>query len=135
MFKLTGNILTRPPPPQGNAAGKKKLTPSCQRLARTRRHLQKCVTFLFLCCFLTSPILFSERNYHPNLGKMVLWASSPPSSWSVDFLNKGTIPCSNNSSLNLLACHTASAINLDPVRKQKYMMLILIFFKESKHSC
>ena len=29
----------------------------------------------------------------------------------------------------------ASAISLDPVIKKKYMMLILIFFKESKHSC
>lgn len=72
--------------------------------------------FSFLCCFLTYPVLFSERNYHPNL-QDGSWDTSPPSSWSAGFLNKDIIPCSNNSGLNLLACHMASAISLDPVRK------------------
>ena len=46
---------------------------------------------------------------------MVLWDTSPPSSWSAGFLNKVTIPCSNTSSLNLLACRVTSSMNFDSV--------------------
>ena len=40
---------------------------------------------------------------------MVLWDVSPPSSQSVDFLNKAVILCPNHSSLHLLACCAASS--------------------------
>ena len=43
---------------------------------------------------------------------MVLWDTSPPSSWSTGFLNKVTILCPNNPSLNLLSYYTASHMNL-----------------------
>lgn len=41
--------------------------------------------------------------------------TSPPSSGSAGFANKVTIPCSNNSPLNLLAHCAASSRNLDSV--------------------
>ena len=47
--------------------------------------------------------------------KLVLWDTSPPSSQSTDFSNKICIPCPNNFSLNLLASHAASSMNLDLV--------------------
>ena len=47
---------------------------------------------------------------------MVLWDSSPASSWSASFLNKVSIPpCPNSYSLVLLACHVASRRSLDSV--------------------
>ena len=42
-------------------------------------------------------------------GKMVLWDTSPPSSGSVDFSNKVSIPCPNNLSFDLLACREVSS--------------------------
>lgn len=43
---------------------------------------------------------------------MVLWDTGPPSSGSAGFLNRVTIPCPNNLSLSLLACHVVSTMNL-----------------------
>ena len=55
---------------------------------------------------------------------MVLWDSSPASSWSASFLNKISIPpCHNSSSLVLLACHMVSSKSLDSV------IAIMIRFK------
>lgn len=50
-----------------------------------------------------------------NSGKMALCDAGPPSSRSADFLNKVTIPCPNNLSLYLLACHVVSSTSLDSV--------------------
>ena len=46
---------------------------------------------------------------------MVLWDTSPPSSWSVGFLYKVAAPCLNTSSLDLLDCYVASSMCLDSV--------------------
>ena len=46
------------------------------------------------------------------MGKTVLWDTSPPSSWSAGFLNNVAIPCSNNLSLNLLACCAMNTMSL-----------------------
>ena len=53
-----------------------------------------------------------KRSLNSNSGKMVLWNSSPPSSWSAGFTNKVTVPCPNKSSLSLLVCCTASSMSL-----------------------
>ena len=50
-------------------------------------------------------------------GKMVLWDTSPPSSWSAGFPNEVAIPCPNNRSLNSLVCHAASRKCLDSVAR------------------
>ena len=44
---------------------------------------------------------------------MVFRDTSPSASWSGGFLNKVAIPCSNNLSLDFLACHGASSISFD----------------------
>ena len=44
----------------------------------------------------------NKRSLNSNLDKMILWDTSPSSSWSAGFPNKVTIYCPNNSSLNLL---------------------------------
>ena len=46
---------------------------------------------------------------------MALCDAGLPSSRSADFLNKVTIPCPNNLSLYLLACHVVSSMSLDSV--------------------
>ena len=46
---------------------------------------------------------------------MVLWDTSPPSSWSAGFLNKVASPCLKTSSLDLLDCYVASSLCLDSV--------------------
>ena len=56
-----------------------------------------------------------KRTLNSNSGKMVLWDTSPPSSWSTGFLNKVTIPCLNTPSLDLLACCAVSSTSLDSV--------------------
>ena len=47
--------------------------------------------------------------------KMVLWDTSTPSFQCAGLPNKYTIPCSNASSLDLLACHAVSSRSLDSV--------------------
>ena len=47
-------------------------------------------------------------------GKMVLWDTSPPPQ-SAGFPNKVTVPCHNNSYLNLLVCPTVSSTSLNLV--------------------
>ena len=65
--------------------------------------------------FTASPFEY-KRCLNSNSGKMVLWDSSPASSWSASFLNKISIPPGPNSSfLVLLACHVASRRSLDSV--------------------
>ena len=64
-----------------------------------------------------TPSPFSKKEREPNSGKMVLWETSPPSSWFAGFPNKVAISCPNKSSLNLLACHAASSRTLDLVNK------------------
>ena len=44
---------------------------------------------------------------------MALWDSSPPSSGSVDFSKKLSVPCPNNLSFDLLACCVVSSTNLN----------------------
>ena len=46
---------------------------------------------------------------------MVLWDTSPPSSWSAGFLNKVAIPCPNTLSLDLLTCRGVSSRKLNSV--------------------
>ena len=46
---------------------------------------------------------------------MVLWDTSPPSSWSAGFSNKVAISCPNSLSLDLLARLVASSTSLDLV--------------------
>ena len=46
---------------------------------------------------------------------MVLWDTSPPSSWSAGFPNKVAISCPNSLSLDLLARLVASSTSLDLV--------------------
>ena len=53
------------------------------------------------------------------MGKMVLWDTSPPSSWSAGFPNKVTIPCPNTSPLDLLACRAVSQYELGLVTISK----------------
>ena len=54
------------------------------------------------------------------MGKMVLWDTSLPFSQSTGFPNKVAIPCPKNLSLDLLACHAASSMNLDLVTEQNW---------------
>ena len=56
-----------------------------------------------------------KRSRNSNSGKMVLWDTSPPSSLSASFLNKVTIPCPSNLSLDLLAYRVGSSMSLDLV--------------------
>ena len=58
---------------------------------------------------------YHKRSLNSNLGKMALWDTNPPSSQSAGFLNKGSISCPNNLSLDLLACHVTSSGSLDSV--------------------
>ena len=66
-----------------------------------------------------------------NSGKLVLWDTSPPSSWSAGFPNKVTILCPNSSSLDLLACHVASSMSLDSVKKKKTKVTFFFIFKSN----
>ena len=50
------------------------------------------------------PPLVYKRSPNLNCGKMVFWDTRLPSSQSANFLIKIIIPCSNNSSPNLLTC-------------------------------
>ena len=60
--------------------------------------------------------LYSENNswttLNPDWDKMVFGHSSLPSPLSATLLIKVIIPCSNNSSLNLLACHASNRTSL-----------------------
>jgi len=66
---------------------------------------------------------FATISHNPllnfNSGKIVLWNTSQPSSQSGGFLNKVVIPCPQNSSLNLLACHIAISTSSDSVTVAK----------------
>ena len=46
-----------------------------------------------------------------------IWDTTPPSSQSAGFPNKVTIPCPNNSFLDLLACCVAVSMSLDSVTR------------------
>ena len=52
-----------------------------------------------------------------NLGKMVLWNTSSPSSPSAGFPDKVSVLCPSNSCLDQLACHSVSSMSLDLVTK------------------
>ena len=54
------------------------------------------------------PPLLVKSRLNSNLGKIVLWDISPPSSWSAGFLR---VSCSNNLSLNSLPCYVASSMS------------------------
>ena len=70
--------------------------------------------------YVTSMVLKKERkkkrrSLNSNSGKMVLWDTRLPYSACAVFLNKVSIPCPNNSSLNLLIWHVAGSMGLDVV--------------------
>ena len=50
---------------------------------------------------------------------MILWDTSPPSSWSAGFLNEVAAPCLKTSSLDLLDCYVASSMRLDSIMLSK----------------
>ena len=54
-------------------------------------------------------------NLNSDLGKMILWDTSLPSSRSAGFLNKVAISCLNTLRLDLLACHALISMSLDSV--------------------
>ena len=54
---------------------------------------------------------YYKRSLNSNSGKIVLLDTNEPFSWSADFLNKVTIPCSNTLSI-YLACHVLSSMTL-----------------------
>ena len=56
-----------------------------------------------------------KRSLNSDLGKMILWDTSLPSSWSAGFLNKVAISCLNTLFLDLLACHALISMSLDSV--------------------
>ena len=56
--------------------------------------------------FTPSPFSIKEARTL-NSGKMILWDTGPPSSWSTDFLNEVAVSYPNNSPLHLLACWRA----------------------------
>ena len=69
----------------------------------------------------TTPLPFQhKRSLNSNSGKVVLWDTSPSSSQSAGFPNKVTIPCLNNSSLDLLVFCVASSPSLDSVTKLSF---------------
>ena len=51
-----------------------------------------------------------KRSLNSNLGKMILWDTSPPSFQSASFPSKVTIPCPQNLSLLLLSCHAVRSM-------------------------
>ena len=68
-----------------------------------------------VCTNQPHPLAFwYKRSLNPNTGKMVLWDTGPLSSRSAGFPNRVTIPCPNTS-LDVLACHSASSVSLDLV--------------------
>ena len=67
--------------------------------------------------------LFYKINQHPNLGKMVLWDTNPPFSWSAGFPNKVTITCPNNFSSNLLAGSAVNSRNLSSITHDSQTMM------------
>ena len=70
------------------------------------------------CCWPRPPEVTFEykRNLNSNLGKMVLWDTSLPSSQSAGFPNKVAILHPNDSNCSSLACSSLSSMNLDSVR-------------------
>ena len=91
------------------ATGKKKLT-QLLSMVGTREYLQQFTAFFtlpphFPTCSIKETSIQTRQD--GSLG------CSSPSSQSAAFPNKVAIPCTNNSSLNLLACCTASNTNLD----------------------
>ena len=63
---------------------------------------------------------------------MVLWDTSPPSSRSAGFPSKVTIPCPNNLSLELLACHAAGSTSLDAVTIGHFHIRLFDFHPDQK---
>ena len=105
--KLTGNILTRLPI---NESRKEEINTSPLKYVRTRKYLhQLTVFFFFLLYLITFPSLFCKRNYHPNLGKMFLWGTSPSSYLSAGFPNEVAISCPSDLSLHLVVCCLVSS--------------------------
>ena len=51
---------------------------------------------------------------------MVLWDTIPLSYWFTDFPSKVTIPHPGTSSLDLLACHVESGMNLDLITEASF---------------
>lgn len=69
-----------------------------------------------VCNNLPHPLPFYyERSPNSNLGKTILWDTSPPSSLSADFPYKVTTPCLSILSLNWLPCHVVNSTSLDSV--------------------
>ena len=65
-----------------------------------------------------------KRSPISNLGKMILWDTRPPSSWSAD-LSKVAIPCPNNPSLIYLPVLTRS-MSLDLLTYFKYKDIVQV---------
>ena len=69
-------------------------------------------------------LFWYERSLNSYLDTLVLWDISPPYSLSAGFSSKLAIPCPNDSSLNLLACHEVSSMCLNSVTD---IWLLLVF--------
>ena len=74
-------------------------------------------------------LFWYERSLNSYLDTLVLWDISPPYSLSAGFSSKLAIPCPNDSSLNLLACHDVSRTSLDSVTEE----LTILLFCEDFH--
>ena len=111
-------------------SGKKTLTNPFLGLAPNRKYLQQLITFFTYIH--TFPSLFYKRSQYPDLSKMVLWDSSPPSSRCAGFLNKVAISCPNNSSLDYLALCGMSNISLDSVTDEGSVFLTPALYIKGK---
>lgn len=87
------------------AAGK-KLTQTL------RKYMKQFIAFFFELYLFTSPSFFYIRSLDSSLGKILLCDKSPPPSRAASFPKRVSLPCSNNSPPDELACCLARSMSL-----------------------